>query len=260
MPTLLEVQRAIGAFMAQGDSAATELVFADGIAPNARLNIYRNTYTGNLAGALRISYPAMRRLVGDEFFEGAVRAFIDTYPPQSAYLNDYGGEFGEFLAHFPPAASLVYLPDVARLEWAVNCALHAEDAPTLDPAGVAALPEDADPTFVAHPSVRLLQTQYPADAIWSATIDEDDDALAAIDLDEGPLFFIVSRSAHGISVTRASADEFRFAEAIFAGIALSRALAAVDADMSESLTAHFTAGRFTGIHLEQPNTQGGARL
>lgn len=260
MPTLLEVQRAMGAFLAQGDLAAAEFVIADGIAPDSRLSIYRNTYAGNLVGALRISYPVIRRLVGEDFFEGAARVFVDTHPAQSAYLNDYGSQFGDFLAHFSPAASLAYLPDVARLEWAVNGALHAEDAPTLDPARLAALPAEAELKFVAHPSVRLLQTRYPADAIWRATIDEDDDALAAIDLDEGPLFFIVSRGVHGLSVTRASADEFRFAEAVFAGIALPRVLAGVDADMSESLAAHFTAGRFTGFHLEPPNAQEGTEL
>jgi hypothetical protein len=260
MPTLLEVQRAIGAFLAQGDLAAVEFVIADRIAPDARLNIYRNTYVGNLVGALRISYPAIRRLVGEDFFEGAARAFIDTYPPQSAYLNDYGSKLGDFLAHFPPAASLAYLPDVARLEWAVNCALHAEDAPTLDPACLAASPAAADSQFVAHPSVRLLQTDYPADSIWRATVDEDDDALAAIDVDEGPLFIIVSRGANGVSVGRVTADEFRFAEAIFTGVALSGALAAVDRDMSQSLAAHFTAGRFTGIHLEPPKAQEGTGL
>jgi hypothetical protein len=260
MPTLLEVQRAIGAFLAQGDLAAAEFVIADGIAPDARLNIYRNTYVGNLVGALRISYPAVRRLVGEDFFEGAARAFIDTHPPQSAYLNAYGSEFGDFLAQFPPASSLVYLPDVASLEWGVNCALHAKDALTLDPAYVATLPADGDPTFIAHPSVRLLKTDYPADAIWRATLDEDDDALAAIDVDEGPLFIIVSRGANGVAVGRVSADEFRFAEALFSGVALSRALAAVHTDMSDSLAAHFITGRFTGVHLEPPNTQEGTGL
>jgi hypothetical protein len=253
MPTLLEVQRAMGAFLAKGDLAASELVISDGIAPDERLNIYRNTFIANLVGALRISYPAVRRLVGEDFFEGVVRAFIDTYPPQAAYLNAYGSEFTDFLGQFSPAASLTYLPDVARLEWVVNCALHAEDAPILDPARLAALQADADPIFVAHPSVTVFQTEYPVDAIWRATIDEDDQALAALDLSQGPLSLIVSRGANGVSVARLGPDEFRFAEAIFSGVALSRALAAVDADMSQSLAAHLIEGRFTSIRHENWN-------
>jgi hypothetical protein len=241
--------------MTRGNLASAEFVIADGIAPDSRLSIYRNTYIGNLIGALRISYPAVRRLVGEEFFEGTAHAFIDAHPPQGAYLNAYGSELGNFLAQFPAAASLAYLPDVARLEWAVNDALHAEDASTLDPASLAALPADADPRFIAHPSVRLLRTQYPAYAIWNATLGEDDDALASIDLNEGSQFILVSRGAGGASVARISADEFRFAQTIFSGIALSRALGAVDSDMSSFLASHFTEGRFSGVHIEPPNMQ-----
>ena len=104
MPTLLELQKSVGAALISGDLAAAEFLVADGIAPDARLNIYRNTYLAGLVGALRISYPAVRKLVGDEFFEGAARAFIDAHPARSAYLNEYGAQLGDFLANFPPAA------------------------------------------------------------------------------------------------------------------------------------------------------------
>ena len=40
---------------------------------------------------------------------------------------------GEVLpGHVEPVRHLAYLPDVARLEWAVNAAYHAADAPKLD--------------------------------------------------------------------------------------------------------------------------------
>ena len=45
-------------------------------------------------------------------------------PPRTAWLDAYGTEFPEFLEHFEPAASLAYLPDVARLERAVGRAMQ----------------------------------------------------------------------------------------------------------------------------------------
>jgi len=248
VPTLLELQRAMNGFMTVGDPAAAAFVIGDGIAPEARLAIYRNTYHGNLVSALRISYPAVKRLVGEDFFEGAARAFIDTHPPRSGYLNDYGAEVGDFLAQFAP--SLPYLTDVARLEWAVNSALHAEDALPLDPTRLSALPADCDPIFVAHPSATLMECAYPADTIWRATLDENDNALSAIDLVDGPLNLVVNRGADGVSVARLSADEFNFAKAIFAGVPLLRALDVAKSDMSTSLAAHLAAGRFADIRFE----------
>jgi Putative DNA-binding domain len=37
---------------------------ANGVGGAARLNIYRNTFIGNLTTALRLVYPAIHRLVG----------------------------------------------------------------------------------------------------------------------------------------------------------------------------------------------------
>src|SRR6266511_6000519 len=110
-----------------------------GMSPAERLDVYRNTFASVLTTALRLSYPAVHRLVGAEFFEGASRIFIEGSPPKSACLDDYGTEFPGFLVDFPPAASLPYLPGVARLEWAVNRALHADDVEPLDASRLASL-------------------------------------------------------------------------------------------------------------------------
>ena len=96
-----------------------------------------------LTNALRLSYPAVRRLVGAEFFAGMAAQYIAAHPPRSACLNDYGGAFATFLAGFLPAAGLAYLPGVARLEWAVNRALHAPSAVALNVAALAGIdPQD----------------------------------------------------------------------------------------------------------------------
>lgn len=169
MPTLLEVQRAMQrSLLARDAGEAAAFIVADGPTPSERLAIYRSTVIGTLTTALRLSYPAVFRLVGAEFFEGAARIFIDNEPPHGAYLDEYGAAFPEFLARFPPATSLSYLPEAARLEWAVSRAFHAPDNAALD---LSCLSE-VDPTsrdrivFVPHPSVGLVQAGYPVDAIW----------------------------------------------------------------------------------------------
>src|SRR5260221_14160551 len=124
----------------------------------------------------------MNRLVAGDLCDGAAKCFIETDPPQSADLYLYGAGFADFLARFAPAASLAYLSDVARLEWAVNCALHAADITPLAPECYAAIAE-ANPAGLAlmpHPSMTMLRLEYPADAIWRAVLSEDDDALSEI--------------------------------------------------------------------------------
>jgi hypothetical protein len=181
VPTLLEVQNAFRDSIIAGDDTQAATMLAEHIPPD-RLAIYRNTSAHGLARALRLSYPAVHRLVGDDFFAAAAEVFTERHPPRSACLDQYGGEFPGFLERFPPAAALSYLPQVARLEWAVSRALHASDTKPLALSDLAALSGDDQGRvcFVPHPCVDLICVTFAADLIWRAVLAHDDDALAAI--------------------------------------------------------------------------------
>ena len=53
---------------------------------DARLDIYRNNVTSNLTGTLRLTFPAVERLVGAEFFAATAAHFIRATPPADADL------------------------------------------------------------------------------------------------------------------------------------------------------------------------------
>ena len=256
MLSLREVQNAIRrSVVLRDDSDAAAYIVDDGLPAERRLAVYRNTFDGSLTRALRLSFPAIHRLVGAEFFEAATQSFVHEQPPHSAWLDEYGAGFAESLARFPPAASLAYLRDVARLEWAVNRALHAPDVEPLEVALLSALsPADHERVcFVAHPSVGVLELAYPADVIWRAVLAQDDAALAAIDLASGPVWLIVERAASGIDVTRVGGQAWRFTADLLAGQPLGIALeAAEDIDAPSLLADHLKAGRFSAFNLAHP--------
>jgi hypothetical protein len=232
------------------DAEAAAYIVADGIDPAARLGIYRNTFASVLTNALKLSYPAVHRLVAAECFDGAARFFMEEQPPHYANLDDYGAGFPEFLARFDPVAALAYLPDVARLEWAVARALHAPDAEPLDIGRLAALTEDeqAHVRFAPHPAVALMRADHPADSIWRAVLAQDDAALAAIDPASGPVWLLVQRTESGVEATRLSEAAWRFTEALFAGRPLHSALEdAPGAEAHVLLAEHLAAGRFAGF-------------
>src|SRR5438105_2614661 len=80
--------------------------------PARRFAVHRNNVVVGLISALRARFPATERIVGEEFFAAMARVFIATRPPRSPLLMFYGDDFPQFVASFPPAAALVYLPDV----------------------------------------------------------------------------------------------------------------------------------------------------
>jgi len=251
VPTLLELQRAMRASLIDRDDGAAAAMLAENVGAD-RLSIYRNTFVIGVTKALRLSYPAVHRLVGAEFFEGTAGRFITQQPPRTAYLDQYGADFPEFLRNFQPAASLVYLADVARLEWAVNRAIHAADVAPLALARLAALaPEDqARVRFVPHPSIALVHAGYPADVIWRGVLGGDDAALAAVDLDAGPVRLLVERRDAGAEVSRLDDAAWRFAAALCDGRPLAAVFAgAADPRADALLAEHLAAGRFVDFRL-----------
>lgn len=253
MPSLREVQRAVRTSLVEGDDrAASAWIVVDGIAAQMRLEVHRRAFAGNLAAALRLSFPAVRQLVGPEFFDDAARRFAHEAPPTEADLDAYGAGFPDFVARLQTAASLPWLPDVARLEWAVTCALHAPDAPPLDALSLVDLAAEDHPhvCFVAHPSVSLVSSPYPVDTLWRAVLNRDDAALADLDPDAGPVWLLVHRGAEGVTVTRLDVHAWRFSNDLLSGQPLGR-IASEDVDASALLAEHLAAGRFAAFTLAE---------
>jgi len=94
--------------------------------------VYRNTVTKGCIDALQANYPAVARLVGDEWFRAAALRFVRAHPPRAPMLVEYGEGFCAFLESFAPAAELPYLPAVARLDrlW-TECHLASDESPPL---------------------------------------------------------------------------------------------------------------------------------
>ena len=208
MPTLRELQADFRDALLGGDErAAAAAVRGDGLGAAARLAVYRHHVFTSLTAALESTYPVVARLVDPRFFRYAANQYIREHPPASPCLSEYGAELGDFLARFEPSRHLAYLPDVARLEWAMNAALHAPDVEPIAPEALR-----APVTLALHPSVTLLQSPWPLDAIWRAS--QPDAESDAVDLDAGGVVLQVWRAGEEVAFRRLSAAGFAFRNAL----------------------------------------------
>jgi hypothetical protein len=261
MPPLHEIQHAFRAAVLDQDSAIAAHVIGDGIEAMDRVRIYRKTAFSVLTEALRLTYPAIDRLVGAEFFDAAAATYIRHAPPGSAYLTQYGEDFAEFLESFPHAAALPYLPDVARFEWALNVAANAAEAPALSPAMLASIDpaEHGLVCLVPHPSLTLLCLDHPADTIADAVLARDEDAMATVDLADGPVWLAVHRGPEGVDAQRLTESEWRLTQQLCAEVPLGGALERQPVpDEAGLLAGHLIKGRFSGFHV-RPSTIGASR-
>lgn len=230
------------------DPALAAAVLDDGLDPAARLRIYRHHVSATLTAVLASAYPVVRRLVDPRFFAYAADAFIRRHPPAGPCLHEYGADFAEFLAAFPPVAHLPYLPDAARLEWAIQAAWHAEDAGAVGPAALAAVPAEEIPEVRLRldPSIAYVASPWPVDRIWRAN--QGDAEPDAVELDAGAARLEVRRVEDEVVFRPLEPAAFAFRRALAAGGTLEDAAeAALGLDEAFDLPAAIAALMAEGV-------------
>jgi hypothetical protein len=226
MPSLGELQREVlRALLGRGDAAAAVSVAADGLGADARLGIYRHHVFTTLTAALAAAFPVVCRLVNERFFAYAADRYVRHDPPSGPCLFEYGETFAAFLGAFPPCQGLPYLADVARLEWAMNRALHAPDHVPLEaPALLAQAPAmTGDEIFALDPSLSLVASPWPVDRIWRANQPGADDQ-ATVDLAAGGVAIEVRRLGDDVGFRRLDRGVFAFRAALAEGRRVSEAV------------------------------------
>ncbi|NOT69566.1 MAG: DUF2063 domain-containing protein [Methylophilaceae bacterium] len=144
----------------------------NGSDPAARFAVYRNNVQVSLVNALADTFPVTQALVGEAFFRAMAQLYVKAEPPRSRVLAFYGVSFARFIEQFPPAATVPYLADVARLEMQRVHAYHATDALALSADSIAQVLTDGENLprlqIQFHPALSLLKSPYAVVSLWAA--------------------------------------------------------------------------------------------
>lgn len=212
----------LAAIYGEGEGAIGHIRGA-GLAPAARQDIYRHASELIHLGALATSYPAVRALVGEAYFERVAMDYRHAFPSRRGNLQDFGDAFPGFLAGRPETARWPYLGDVARLEWLRQSCALAADAIALDAATIATAVAMAgeDVVLHLHPSLRLISSRYPTGAIWRFAMSGGEGERPAPD-GPGERMALWREGADVVIATHTPAS-FAFLQALAIGQPLSRA-------------------------------------
>ena len=211
------------------------------------LAVYRNNVMSSLIKVVAARFPVVRRLMGEDRFLESIRRFIAAEPPRSALLLDYGDGFPQFLRRLGGEA---YIVDIGDLEVARGKAFHAADAAPLPPQAFAAIPaqELAGIRLSLHPSVSLLQSQFPIVSLWHANQETGDVALPQWRAEAA----LIARPMLEVEVWNLPPGGFEFLTALARGAAMAEAAeaaasAAPDFDLAVNLAVLIQANIVTGF-------------
>lgn len=179
--SLLDDQRAFCAEISADDDAP---------ASSPGMAIYRNAYRARLLGALEVSFERTRRWCGAEAFEAAACHYVLANPPGDWTLDLYGADFPELLAEL--FAEDGEVAELAWLEWAMQRAFAAVNAPCLDPAALAESGLDGTDWdragFAMAAGFALRRIETDCTALWQALAAQQAD-------DEAPPQFTPARAS-----------------------------------------------------------------
>lgn len=209
-----------------------------------QLEIYREQFFLRHLEVLRDDLRALEHLLGDEGFAALTRAYLAAHPPTSFTLRDLGASVVSFVTTAAPWSEDPFVADVARVEWAFVEAFDAPDAPSIDGASIAAIPEESWPAarIMLQPSLQRLALAHPAhDYRLAARASADAENLLALATlappDPRPTFVIVYRDGVSLLCLDVEPNAFALLDELANGATLGDACERVARASGESEAA-----------------------
>ncbi len=159
--TLLALQRSMREYLIRGADEIRAQIHGD---PSQRLTVYHHAYRAQLTDCLRDTFERVWAWLGDAGFEAAARRHIESHPPHSWTLSDYGDEFDRTLSELYPDDREV--AELAWLDWSLRRAFDGHDA---TPVTADALSDfDWDHAILCIATLRMRPISTNCAAIWTA--------------------------------------------------------------------------------------------
>ncbi len=218
-----------------------------------RLAVYEGGHRARLVEALANDYPAVRRVLGEGAFGSLVVRYERSFRSASHDLGRVGEHLARFLEDDPLAVELPFLPDLARLEWALAEAFVAVDDEPVTWASLASLGPDAvaDRPLRLRAGTSLVRSPWPVSEIWRLRERADGDVDLA--LEGRPEAIVVHRAGLELRTRQVSETEASLIERAAQGVRLAD-LAGDDAGapaLVEAFRALVSAGIFVDVGAER---------
>ena len=159
---LLSIQKGFRDHILAGADASLSSVKLAGM---QGLAVYRHAYRAQLMACLRDTYEKTWSWLGDAAFDACARAYVETAPPSTWTLNEYGSGFSDALKQSYPED-----PEVSELAWLDWTLRRAFDGPNGTPITSAELASVNWNNAVRYflPTLTVGTVTSNAPAMWSA--------------------------------------------------------------------------------------------
>ena len=174
--------------------------------PGPRAAVHQNNCKEARIAALAQIYRAVHRVIGPACFRTWALRYVESRSSAEVDLNHHGRDFPAWLRRSRASGQLGgldYLPDLARLERAVNAVYYAADVPHTE----STTEQAPEAKLSVTPSLRTVASRYPVDEIWRVNLDGDD--ARQVVTEPGWRHIVIWRSFNQVTVESVPAAAFR---------------------------------------------------
>ena len=152
----------------RGAAFTNSIIDDEKVGVKRRLGIYFDAYRLRIIEALAASYPKLKLLLGDDFFDSTARAYLEEHPSKFRNMRWYGDQMREYLLSVLPQHPIA--AEMAAFEWTLLLAFDAEDVPELKIQDLAEIPPEnwSELKFKFQPALHLLPLRCNTIAMWKA--------------------------------------------------------------------------------------------
>lgn len=255
MASLRDTQLAFAdAVLFDSDERIGMLIDGGLFSPSERIAIYRNNARIGFLSTMEAAFPVVKQLGGDDWFEQTIRRYQQRHPSSSGNLHHVGERFAGYLLAELDGSSHAYFADIARLEWAYQEVLVAEDSSKFDVSTLAHVPPERYGAlqFQLHPATRLISSCFPILKLWQAHRDDSATGSAnldTIDMNAGENVLVLRRPTH-VELRALPLNEFRLLQTFASGATLEHALNDDELDAISGLTRVAQLGALGGFTFD----------
>jgi hypothetical protein len=222
MASLRDLQRSFAAALHDPGVACA-------VVPAENLAVYRNNASITFREALALTFPVVRRRVGDDYFAQLCAHYRQRFPSRSGDLHWAGRDFAAFLEKHLAGSDYAWLADLARLEWSRAECLVAREAPALGVDALANFSADVLErlVFTLQPGLRLHAFSFPVFTVW---ITNQVDNAPPVDQSIGSEQGMIRMRHESAEVRRLDPDRYSFLSTLAAGAPLGDAVSTAGMD------------------------------
>ena len=200
----------------------------DGTDLGVRLDVYAEGYLVRVADSLVESFPALANILGASEMAMLTERYIAQLKDPSRNLNYIGRDLPNYLPRDSHSKSLPFLPDLARLEWAIAACFHEDHSECLDLERCSHWDAlrwgRARMTF--QPGTCVIRSQWPLLALRETRHQERNSIDLDLDLGGDECVVMISRLQFEVMVEAVDQQEAQAFERLNAGETLGAVMAA----------------------------------